>query len=178
FSGGDESRYAALVGRSRRFIRALKGQSDFRSIRKIIQNAYEKGAKKDRVCYSFHFWNPRGVELKIRSSWKTRRGTLGKPTPVKAEELNGPAFIFVNSVLTDSDLPKEVKKRAGGFEHNPAYFDDVPDISITKLFFQFDGTGVHLVDSMHELEMKAMEGIAPRRESRAVAQRTRVNYRV
>jgi len=48
------------------------------------------------------------------------------------------------------------KPTARGFDHNPAYFDDVPDISITKLFFQFDRTGLHLVDSMHELEMKAI----------------------
>jgi HEAT repeat protein len=153
--------YADMVGRSRRFIQELKRKSDFKAIRETIQKTYDNTSKKDNSLYSFHFWNPRGKRLKIRSSWITRRGTMGKPEPLQVEDLKGPAFIFVNSVLTDQDLPPEIKEKAGNIEHSPGYFDDIDYLRIAHLFFKLDETGIHLADRLHDLEIQAVECLQP-----------------
>ncbi|MCM8774366.1 MAG: HEAT repeat domain-containing protein, partial [Candidatus Omnitrophica bacterium] len=155
-SGGTVSKYAQLVGRSRKFINVLKRQSDFRAIKKIIQKEYSNiSNNKDPSLYSFYFWNPRGAQLKIRSSWQTRRGTIGKPHCFKLDDLQGPAFIFVNSVVTDKEIPQEIKQKTSNIEHSPGYFDDVDYLRIGCLLFKFDDSGVHLADKLHELEMQA-----------------------
>jgi len=165
FSKGDVTQYADMVGRPRQFINELRNQSSFKSATKNIRDAYDRVTRKDSALYSFHFWNPRGKRLNTRSSWKTRRGVIGTPASLlDMNELKGPAIIFVNSVLTDSDLPKELKEDVRNIEHNPAYFDDKSDISVTNLFFKFDDTGIHLVDAMHDLEMRAVENVMPRKQ--------------
>ncbi|MFA7114284.1 MAG: HEAT repeat domain-containing protein, partial [Candidatus Omnitrophota bacterium] len=173
-SNGQFSSYGGLVGRNGSFIRKLKRQSDFRAIRKTVQKAYDSISAQDSSLYSFYFWNPRGVKLKIRSSWVRRRGTMGHPKPVEVKNIKGPAFIFVNSVLTDGDLPREVKEKAGNIEHDPAFFDDVSDINIANLLFKFDSTGVHLADKMHELEMRAVDEMVGRETRKIrISSRTR-----
>ncbi|EKD25950.1 MAG: heat repeat-containing PBS lyase [uncultured bacterium] len=161
-SNGDIEQYAEKVGRSADFIREIKEKNDFKAICKIIKKSYEKISKKDKALFNFHFWNPRGKELSIRSSWQTRRGSVGHPKPVSIENINGPAFIFVNSVLTDKEIPQYVKDKAKGISHNPAYYDDVDDLKITNLLFKFDDFGLHLSDILHELEMHAANGFVQR----------------
>ncbi|MFC1753914.1 HEAT repeat domain-containing protein, partial [Thermoproteota archaeon] len=172
-SKGDTSSYSDMVGRSRGFISSLRKRSDFGAVCKILNRAYkENGQPRDaRNLFSFHLWNPRGVKLKIRSSWRTRRGTLGKPAPMEVDDLTGPSIIFVNSVVTDKDVPESVKVKAGGVKHKPASFDDNSAISITNLLFRVDETGIHLSDRMHYLEMHAARSLAGQKKRAPVAAR-------
>jgi HEAT repeat protein len=156
---GDIGRYASVVRRKAGFIRSLRRQTGFQGIRRRLARACEGTPRRDKDLYAFHFWNPRGKALKTRSSWKTRRGTLDSREPMKLEELTGPAVIFVNTVLTDKDIPQKVKAKAGGLPHNPAYFDDMDEVSAARLFFRFDATGVHLADALHRLEMDAVKKV-------------------
>ena len=158
---GDISKYADYVGRDASFIRELKGTRPFQALREIIEKEYATVEKKNDKFFEFGFWNPRGVKLKTRSSWKTRRGTLDKPEPVKPGELDGPAFIFVNSVLLHEDMPEAVLKATRNLRHTPGYFDDIDYMRINHLLFKFDAQGVHLSDKLHEVETRAMELLEP-----------------
>jgi len=158
-SGGNVASYTGIGGRNSRFINGLKKITDFKAIRKTIQREYDTVSKKDPALYNFYFWNPRGAKLDIRSSWITRRGIMGNPKPLDPEKLNSPAFIFVNTVLDDKDIPEEIKEKAGNIEHTPGYFDDKEPCKTENLLFKIDGTGIHLADNMHEVEMRTMANL-------------------
>jgi len=170
-SDGNVAQYADIAVRGRGSIHGFKGTSDFKVIRKTIQREYDSVSKKDPVLYGFHFWNPRDTKLKIRSE----RNKIGRFKPLNPEKLNNPAIIFVNTVLEDNDIPKEIKERVGGIHHDPGYFDDHYDCRPEHLLFKFDETGIHLSDAMHEAEMRAMAGLRGKKQRQKVLSRPRAS---
>ncbi len=99
--------------------------------------------------YTYHFWNTAGMtNLIIRNYHKAL--TKAEP-PIDPKNIKGPAMIYCNVGVLDTQIPKKIRSRYPGNTHEPAHFDDSG--KIIAFDFGCDEYGVRYLNRL-ETEVK------------------------
>lgn len=131
------------------FLTGLRNTSEYQELVKKLKRL--KPNSDDSLLYALEFWNPAGLRLVLREARKEVRNVSN----FRPHNLKVPALIFINGVMLDKNIPKEIKAWAKpDAEHKPAYFDDNNNIKST--IFAVNGRGIYL---SHALEYEITQAV-------------------
>ena len=123
--------------------RVLQEAGTRRLIERMSKLFGQAVSNETELSYQIGFWYPGEKELDIRIN----RRVINKPPYLTADNIYGPAMIFIESGIEDVLMPPEVKTLTNGITHDPIYFDSMyakRGVNSFLYSIEADEKGVHI----------------------------------